>query len=83
MLEMIFALHPPCSFARGLDGRQQQRDEDANDGDHDQKFNERKRPAFDASHNTPCPSKVEIRVTPAATTISQQKGVEYHLFRKW
>jgi hypothetical protein len=27
---------PPCRFARGLNGRQQKRHQDADDGDHDQ-----------------------------------------------
>ncbi len=56
LLEVVGALHAPRGFAGRLHSRQQERDEYADDGDHDQKFNERKRLAIDASHNTPCPS---------------------------
>ena len=33
LLEVIDALCAPCGFARGLNGGQQQRDEDADDAD--------------------------------------------------
>src|SRR6185295_2966928 len=35
---------PPGRFARSLDRRQQQSDQDADDRDHNQQFDERKRP---------------------------------------
>ena len=40
LLEIVGAGHPPRGFARRLDGRQQERDEDADDGDHDQQFDQ-------------------------------------------
>jgi hypothetical protein len=46
LLEIVLALAASGSFARGLNGRKQQRDENANDGDHHQKFDKRKRFAF-------------------------------------
>ena len=51
LLEVVGALHPPGGFPRGLHGRQQQRDQDPDDRDHDQQFHERK-----AAHATPPPS---------------------------
>jgi hypothetical protein len=38
LLQVILALDPPRRLARRLHGRQQQRDQDADDGDYDQKF---------------------------------------------
>lgn len=38
LLQVIGARHPPRRFPRGLHGRQQQRDEDADDRDHHQQF---------------------------------------------
>jgi hypothetical protein len=39
---MVAALHPPSRFPRRLDGGQQERDQNPNDGDNDEKFYERK-----------------------------------------
>ena len=41
LLEVVGALSPPRTFAGRLDGRQQQADEDADDGNHDQQFDQR------------------------------------------
>jgi hypothetical protein len=41
LLEVTLAFGPPRRFACRLDRRQQQRDEHANDGDHNQKLNQR------------------------------------------
>ena len=38
---MIRALRSPSRFARGLDGRQQEGYQNANNGNHDEQFNER------------------------------------------
>jgi hypothetical protein len=40
LLEMVGACHPPCGFASGLDGGQQQSDEHADNGDDDEEFDE-------------------------------------------
>ena len=42
LLQVVVALGPPRRFAGRLDRGQQQRDQDADDGDHDQQFNQRK-----------------------------------------
>jgi hypothetical protein len=42
LLEIVAALHAPRRLARGLHRRQQQRHEDANDGDYHQQLNEGK-----------------------------------------
>ena len=42
LLNIVLASSPPRRFPRGLNGRQQQRDQDADDRDHHQKFNKRK-----------------------------------------
>lgn len=44
LFEIILALRPPRRFARLLNGRQQQRDQYRNDGDHHQQFNQGKPP---------------------------------------
>ena len=54
LLEMILALHPTSCFAGGLDGGKQECNENADDGDHHQQFNKRKRSASDASHSRLC-----------------------------
>jgi hypothetical protein len=41
LLQLVGALHPPRRFAGRLHRRQQQRDQDANDGNHDEQFHER------------------------------------------
>ena len=47
LLEVVAATHPACGLARRLNGGQQQTNQDANDGNDDQQFNERKtRPGF-------------------------------------
>ena len=38
IMEIVAASRPPSRFAGRLDCRQQQRDQDADDGDHDQQF---------------------------------------------
>jgi hypothetical protein len=40
LLHVVLALRPPGGFARLLDGRQEQRDQDRNDRDHDQQLDE-------------------------------------------
>jgi hypothetical protein len=42
LLEIILALRPASRFSGSLDRRQQQCHKDANDGDHDEQFDERK-----------------------------------------
>ena len=42
LLQVVHALGPPGSLASCLNGRQQQRDQNANDGNHDQQFDKRK-----------------------------------------
>jgi hypothetical protein len=41
LLQVIRALRPPGGFARRLNGREQQGDQDADNGDDNQKLNER------------------------------------------
>jgi hypothetical protein len=41
LLEMVLALRPPGGLTGRLNGRQQQRDENADDGNYDQEFHER------------------------------------------
>ena len=43
LFQVINALTAPCRLPRRLHGRQQQCDQYANDGDHDQKFHQRER----------------------------------------
>jgi hypothetical protein len=43
LFEVIDALAAPCAFARRLHRRQQQGNQDANDGDHDQQLDEGER----------------------------------------
>jgi len=38
---IILARHPPRRFARRLNGRKQQRDQNADNGDHHQQFHQR------------------------------------------
>ena len=45
LVEVALALHPPRRFPRGLDRRKRQPDKNANDGDDDQEFDERKGPS--------------------------------------
>ena len=42
LLHVVLALGPSRRLTRGLHGGQQQRDQDANNGDHDQQFHQRK-----------------------------------------
>ena len=42
LLQVVLALHHPCRLAGRLNGWQQQRDQDADDRDHDQKLDQRK-----------------------------------------
>ena len=42
LLEIVHARRTPPRLAGRIDGRQQQADEDADDGDHHQQFHERK-----------------------------------------
>ena len=42
LLEIVGALRPPRRFARGLNRRQQQRHQHADDRDHHEQFDERK-----------------------------------------
>ena len=42
LLQIVDALGPPCGFARRLNGRQQEGDQDRDDGDDDQKLDQRK-----------------------------------------
>jgi len=42
LLEVVLALQPACRLAGGLHGGQQQRDENADDGDHHQQLDQRK-----------------------------------------
>ena len=42
LLKMAHTLSAPRRLTRCLYSRQQQRDQDANDGDHDQQFDQRK-----------------------------------------
>jgi hypothetical protein len=48
ILEVVLALRAAGRFAGGLDGRQQQCDEDANDRDDDQELDERERSGLGA-----------------------------------
>src|SRR4051812_43032655 len=41
VLQIVLALRPPRRFARRLNGRQQQRDQNANNRNHDEKLNKR------------------------------------------
>ncbi len=41
LLHLVDAFRPAGGFASGLDGGEEQGDEHANDGDHDQQFDER------------------------------------------
>jgi hypothetical protein len=41
LFDVIAALHAAGGFARGLDGGQEESNEDADDGDHDEEFHER------------------------------------------
>ena len=50
LLEVIETLTPPGSLPSGLDGRQEEADEGANDGDDDEQFNERERPSAAVGH---------------------------------
>jgi hypothetical protein len=50
LLEVIETLTPPGSLTGGLDGRQEEADEGANDGDDDEQFNERERPSAAVRH---------------------------------
>ena len=50
LLEVIGALGPPGRLPRRLDRRQQQGNQDADDGDHHQKLDQRK--AFPKKHPT-------------------------------
>ena len=43
LFEIVAALHSPRSLAGGLNGRQQQRNENANDGNHNQQLHESER----------------------------------------
>jgi len=42
LFETVLALHPPACLPGTIDGRQQQADERADDGNHDQELDERK-----------------------------------------
>jgi hypothetical protein len=46
LFQIVAALGTACRLAGRLDGRQKQRDQDANDGDHDQEFDQRKTAAL-------------------------------------
>jgi hypothetical protein len=50
LLEVVETLTSPGSLSGGLDGRQEEADEGANDGDDDEQFNERKRPSAAVRH---------------------------------
>ena len=49
LFEIVLALRTPSSLAGGLDGRQQQGDQDADDGDDDQEFDDRERATSDVT----------------------------------
>jgi hypothetical protein len=42
LLQVVRAGHSPCRFASGLDRRQEQCDQDADDGNHNQELDESK-----------------------------------------
>jgi len=42
LLEVVGALHSPCGFAGGLNGRQKKGDQNTDDRDDDEKFNKSK-----------------------------------------
>jgi hypothetical protein len=44
LFQVVDALRPPCALPRGLHSRQEQRDQDADNRDHDQQLDERKSP---------------------------------------
>jgi hypothetical protein len=46
LLEVVDALHPPRGLASGLHRGEQQGDQDADDGNHDQKLNQGKAAAM-------------------------------------
>lgn len=43
LLQIVLTLRPPCRLASSLNGRQQQSDENADDGNHHKQLNEGKR----------------------------------------
>jgi len=56
LLDVVATLHPPCSFAGGLNRWQKQTDQNSYDGDNNQKLDERKRSPSrrnKAFHNKP------------------------------
>jgi hypothetical protein len=57
LLEVVRTLRPAGRLARGLYGRQEQRNKDANNGDHDQQLDKRKRlPSATITNHTPPPN---------------------------
>jgi hypothetical protein len=52
LLEVVAATHSSCGLSSRLDGRQKQANEDANDGNDDQKFHQRETAAhrFSTGH---------------------------------
>jgi hypothetical protein len=50
VFEVILALRAPRGFACGLDCRQKQRNQDADNGNYDEQFDKRKRCAFPRAH---------------------------------
>jgi len=54
LLQVVDALGPPRGLAGRLDGWQEEGDQDRDDGDNDEKFDERKRPprAYGYTHGT-------------------------------
>jgi hypothetical protein len=54
--QVIAALHSPCRFARRLNGRQKQRNQYADNRNHDEKFNEREAKTLTLTDTTFSPS---------------------------
>jgi hypothetical protein len=50
LLPVVAALDPPRRLTGRLNGRQQQGDQDANDGDHHEQLDERESPPITTSH---------------------------------
>jgi hypothetical protein len=80
LTQIALAIHPACCFSRGLHGWQQERDQDANDGDYDEQLHQRKAGCDDPSRrearrgktNSPAQRNlhIDLRERDGATTMA-------------
>src|SRR5262245_28731024 len=77
LTKIVDALGPPSRFARGLNGRQKQSDQNADDRDDDKQFDERERSAvrLPGTRIRKCAASARIARAPRLATLPKHRPV--------